>query len=75
MYENKCAHCGAFGDAECEFEAEHEEGIPAFRLCKPCARLMCVQLSNNVVPYLCMGYGPVARVKRVAIIKNFINQK
>jgi len=75
MYENKCAHCGAFGDAEREYKAEPEEGIPAFRLCKPCAHLLCAKLIQRVGPLLCRGYGAVAHTKRVVIVKNFINQK
>ena len=76
MDEIKCAHCGSIVEAMHEYEAEPEEGLPAFRLCKPCARLLCDKLVKNVEPYLMtVGYGAVAHTKRVSIVKNFIHQK
>lgn len=75
MSENRCAHCGATGDVPHEYDAEPEEGIPAFHLCKPCARLLYDQLTQKVEPYCTVGYGAVANTKRVDLVKNFIHQK
>lgn len=75
MPENECAHCGSNVDAILEYKADPKEGIPTFRLCKPCARLLSERLVQQVEPYLVTGYGGVAHTMRVAIVKNFINQK
>lgn len=69
---NKCAHCGVIDEELHEFKAEPKEGIPAFRLCKPCARILADQLIRNVSK---RPYGISADDVRVLIIKNFIQQK
>lgn len=75
MSQIKCTHCGSVGEAPHKYDAEPEEGIPAFHLCKPCVRLLCDQLAQKVEPYCTVGYGAVANTKRVALVKNFIHQK
>lgn len=76
MPEIKCAHCGAISEELHEFKEEPEEGIPEFHLCRPCAHLLCEQLTQKVEPYLStVGYGAVAHTKRVALVKNFIHQE